>query len=99
MIKYYELLKIPIITEATNKKLELQNEYTFEVDKRANKIEIKKAVEYIFNVKVLVVRTINVLPKYKKKGKYSGYTASYKKAIIKLVPGQRIDILSDSDSK
>ncbi|MGE9276861.1 MAG: 50S ribosomal protein L23 [Candidatus Phytoplasma pruni] len=99
MIKYYEWLKTPVITEATNKKLELQNEYTFKVDKRANKIEIKKAVEHIFNVKVLIVRTSNVLPKYKKKGKYEGYTASYKKAIIKLVPGQRIDIFSDSDSK
>ncbi|MDO8168125.1 50S ribosomal protein L23 [Candidatus Phytoplasma melaleucae] len=90
MIKYYDCLKSPIITESTNKKMELHNKYTFKVDRKANKIEIKKAVEYIFNVKVLSINTSHVLPKFKKKGKYAGYTSAYKKAIVQIVPGQRI---------
>ncbi|PQP79890.1 50S ribosomal protein L23 [Candidatus Phytoplasma phoenicium] len=92
-LKFYDLLKSPLITENTNKQMELQNKYTFKVAKDANKIELKKAMEYIFKVKVMSVKTLNVLPKFKRKGKYSGYTSAYKKAIFKLVPGQRIDIM------
>ena len=71
--------------------MESQNRYTFKVDPKANKVEIKKAVETIFNVKVLSVNTVNVLPKYKKMGKYEGYKSAYKKAIVKLAEGQKID--------
>ena len=91
MTKYYDILKAPIITEQSTKLIDSQNRYTFKVDPKANKVEIKKAVETIFNVKVLSVNTVNVLPKYKKMGKYEGYKSAYKKAIVKLAEGQKID--------
>ncbi|QTX02779.1 50S ribosomal protein L23 [Candidatus Phytoplasma luffae] len=90
MIRYYDIIKSPIITEKTNKKLESHNEYTFKVAKNSNETEIKKAIEHIFNIKVSSVNVMNVLPKFKKKGKYQGYTSGYKKAIVKVVAGQRI---------
>ncbi len=91
MTKYYDILKAPIITEQSTKLIESQNRYTFKVATNANKVEIKKAVETIFNVKVLSVNTVNVLPKYKKMGKYEGYKSAYKKAVVKLAEGQKID--------
>jgi large subunit ribosomal protein L23 len=94
MNKYYKLIKSSINTESTSKKIEFQNEYTLKVEKKTNTQEIKKAIERIFSVKVLSVHTINVLPKLKRKGKSQGYTSAYKKAMIKLVPGQKIDIFN-----
>jgi large subunit ribosomal protein L23 len=91
MTKYYDILKAPIITEQSTKLIESQNRYTFKVDRKANKVEIKKAVETIFNVKVLSVNTINVLPKFKRMGKHEGYKSAYKKAVVKLAEGQKID--------
>ncbi|MDY0210518.1 MAG: 50S ribosomal protein L23 [Acholeplasma sp.] len=91
MIKYYDIIKAPIITEQSSKMIETENSYTFKVDKKANKIEIKKAIEEIFGVKVVRVNTINVLPKFKRMGKYEGYKNAYKKAIVKLADGQKID--------
>jgi large subunit ribosomal protein L23 len=95
MNKYYDLVKAPIITELTNKLIERQNKYTFKVAKTANKIEIKKALESIFQVKIVSVNTRNVLPKSKRKGKFEGYTSGYKKAICKVSPGQKIGILTN----
>lgn len=91
MTKYYEIIKAPIITEQSTKLIESENRYTFKVDRKANKIEIKNAVEKIFNVKVLAVNTINVIPKFKRMGKYEGYKAAYKKAVVKLAEGDKID--------
>ncbi len=91
MTKYYDIIKAPIITEQSSKFIESQNAYTFEVDRKANKVEIKKAVEAIFNVTVVRVNTVNVLPKFKRMGKYEGYKQAYKKAIVKLAEGQKID--------
>lgn len=91
MTKYYDLIKSPIITEESMNLIETQNKYTFKVDKKANKVEIKKAIETIFEVKVVSVNTITVLPKFKRMGKHEGYTAGYKKAIVKLVDGQKIE--------
>ena len=91
MTKYYDIIKAPIITEQSTKLIESQNRYTFKVDKKSNKVEIKKAIEAIFNVKVLSVNTINVLPKFKRMGKYEGYKSAYKKAVVKLAEGQKID--------
>jgi large subunit ribosomal protein L23 len=91
MTKYYDIIKAPIITEQSSKLIESQNSYTFEVDRKANKVEIKKAVEAIFNVTVVRVNTVNVLPKFKRMGKYEGYKQAYKKAIVKLADGQKID--------
>ncbi|WBL31264.1 50S ribosomal protein L23 [Candidatus Phytoplasma sacchari] len=95
MSNYYNLIKSSILTEATNKKVESQNEYTFNVSKKTNTKEIKKAIESIFLVKVQKVRTLNVLPKFKRRGKYSGFASSYKKAMIKLFPGQKIDVFHE----
>jgi large subunit ribosomal protein L23 len=91
MTKYYDILKAPIITEQSTKLIESQNKYTFKVDRKANKVEIKKAIETIFNVTVLSVNTINVLPKFKRMGKHEGYKSAYKKAVVKLAEGQKID--------
>lgn len=94
MIKHYDIIKEPIITEKSMQLVESNNSYTFKVDKRANKIEIKNAIEHIFEVTVLSVKTINVLPRKKRMGKYEGYTAGYKKAVVKLVEGDKIEAFS-----
>lgn len=91
MNKYYDIIKAPIITEQSTQLIESQNRYTFKVDKKANKVEIKKAIEAIFSVKVLSVNTVNVLPKFKRMGKYEGYKSAYKKAVVKIAEGQKID--------
>lgn len=91
MMKFYEIIKAPIITEQSMKLIETFNTYTFKVDRKANKIEIKNAIEEIFKVKVLRVNTINVLPKAKKMGKYEGFKPAYKKAVVKIADGQKID--------
>ncbi|MFA5470769.1 MAG: 50S ribosomal protein L23 [Acholeplasmataceae bacterium] len=91
MTKYYEIIKAPIITEQSTQLIESQNRYTFKVEKSANKVEIKKAIEAIFNVNVLSVNTVNVLPKFKRMGKYEGYKSAYKKAVVKIAEGQKID--------
>ena len=94
MTKYYEIIKAPIITEQSTKLIESDNKYTFKVDRKANKVEIKKAIEAIFKVNVLSVNTVNVLPKFKRMGKYEGYKSAYKKAVVKLAEGQKIDAFS-----
>lgn len=91
MTRYYEIIKSPIITEQSTKMIESQNRYTFKVERSANKIEIKKAIEAIFQVKVLSVHTTNVIPKFKRMGKYEGYKPAYKKAVVKIAEGQKID--------
>lgn len=86
-----DIIQAPIITEKSMKLKEEFNKYTFRVNKNANKIQIKQAVEEIFKVKVLSVATINVLPKRKRVGQYQGYTQAYKKAICKIADGQKIE--------
>lgn len=90
-LKFYDIIKEPIITEKSMQLKEQYNKYTFKVAPNANKIEIKNAVEALFNVKVLSVNTINVLPKNKRVGQYAGKTPAYKKAICKLADGNKID--------
>jgi large subunit ribosomal protein L23 len=67
------------------------NKYTFEVLKGANKIEIRHAVEEVFKVKVSSVHTINVRSKPKKMGRFIGRSRAWKKAIVTLIAGQRIE--------
>lgn len=85
----------PIITEKVTKDGELFNRFAFVVDKRANKIEIKKAVESAYDVTVLEVNTMiyraNRSVKYTKSGMISGKTNAYKKAIVQLKEGETID--------
>lgn len=90
-LKFYDIIKEPIITEKSMQLKEQYNKYTFKVAPNANKIEIKNAVEALFNVKVLSVNAINVLPKNKRVGQYAGKTSAYKKAICKLADGNKID--------
>jgi len=80
----------PLITEKSND-LIAESKYTFVVSPKANKIEIKKAIEKIFKVKVLSVNTVNVLGKIKRMGRTQGRRPNYKKAIVKLAPGQTIE--------
>ena len=90
-MKKWEIIKGPIITEKSNDLLEKENKYTFKVALEANKVEIKQAIEEIFNVKVVDIATIRVLPKHRRVGKYEGFRPAYKKAICKLADGNKID--------
>ena len=79
----YDVIKRPVITEQSMENV-ANKIYVFEVAKDANKVEIRKAVEEIFGVKVLKVTTMNVLGKQKRMGVHSGYRANWKKAVIRL---------------
>ena len=85
----YDIIKRPIITEKSALLAE-KAVYTFEVAKDANKVEIKKAIEEIFGVKVVAIRTVNVHRKPKRMSRYEGFKSAYKKAIVRLEPGQTI---------
>ena len=86
-----EIIKRPLITEKTSIQKELYNQLTFEVDRRANRIEIKRAVETVFNVRVSAVKTAQVRGKIKRRGRIVGKRRDWKKAIVSLMPGERID--------
>ena len=89
---YRDIIIAPVITEKTAKIAENGNKIVFKVRNDANKVQIKQAVEKIWNVKVIRVNTINVKPKYKRVGRYAGTTSRYKKAIITLAEGSKIEI-------
>ncbi len=88
---YYDIIKRPLITEKTNIQKEDYNQITFEVDRRANRVEIKRAIEKLFNVRVSTIRTIQVKGKRKQRGRVIGKRKDWKKAIATLMPGERID--------
>ena len=90
-MNYRDIIKAPIITEKTSD-LAQNNVITFSVDVKANKTQIKQAIEHIFNVKVESVNTINVKPKRKRVGRYVGKTNKVKKAIVKLKEGSSIEL-------
>ena len=89
----------PIITEKATNDSELNNRYSFQVNTKANKVEIKKAVEAVYGVSVEKVRTINVRPdrrtRYTKTGIQHGKTNAVKKAIVQLAEGEMIDLYSN----
>ena len=85
-----EILIAPLITEKTTSQQKSSNSYTFKVSLNANKIEIRKAVETVFNVSVIDVNTINQRGKIKRMGRFSGKRADWKKAIVKLKAGDKI---------
>jgi large subunit ribosomal protein L23 len=91
MNNYRDIIKAPIITEKTED-LKKNRVYTFSVDPKANKTEIKIAVEKLFNVKVEKVNTINVRAKRKRVGRYEGKTNKVKKAMVKLCEGSSIEL-------
>ena len=90
MIQYH-IIRRPLITEKTNIQKEVSNQHSFEVHRGANRIEIKRAVEKIFKVKVAAVRTMQVKGKKKQRGRIIGRRRNWKKAIVTLMPGERID--------
>jgi large subunit ribosomal protein L23 len=87
----YKIIRRPLITEKSTIQKEMNNQLAFEVDRRANKIEIKKAVERIFKVQVEDVRTQNYQGKVKRLGRNMGRRRHWKKAIVTLKPGQKIE--------
>jgi large subunit ribosomal protein L23 len=87
----YDIIRRPIITEKTNIQKDTANQVTFEVDPQANRVEIKRAVEKIFNVKVADARTMHVTGKEKRRGRILGKRRNWKKAIVTLMPGERIE--------
>ena len=87
----YDIIKRPLVTEKSNIQKETANQLTFEVDRRANRIEIRRAIEQVFNVKVASVRTMQVTGKVKRRGRILGKRRDWKKAIVTLRPGERID--------
>lgn len=90
--RYLEIIKAPVITEKSANMAQNEGKYAFKVDPKANKTEIKQAIEKIFNVKVVEISAINEKPKKKRVGRYSGLSNRSKKAIVKLAEGQTIDI-------
>ena len=85
-----DILIRPLITEKSTQLME-EGKYVFVVAKKANKIEIAKAVAEIFKVKVADVNTVNVNGKLKRMGRFVGKRSDYKKAIVKLAPGETIE--------
>ena len=88
------LLKYPLISDKATRLLEL-NKYSFMIDKKANKYSIKKIIEYIFNVNVVNVNTLIVAKKKRTVGRFSGNRTQYKKAIVTLKSGDRINLFPD----
>lgn len=91
MFEHYKIIRRPIITEKGTLLKDTSNQLLFEVDPKANKSEIKKAVEKIFKVTVLSVQTQNRLGKRKRLGKSIGRRKNWKKAIVTLKEGDRVD--------
>ena len=85
-----DIIKKPIVTEKSTRLMEM-NKYCFVVDRRANKIQIKEAIETIFNVRVLDVNTMQMLGKMKRMGRHEGRRPNWKKGIVTLEPGSRIE--------
>ncbi|NPU85122.1 MAG: 50S ribosomal protein L23 [Syntrophaceae bacterium] len=91
-MEHYEIVKKAILTEKSTVAKEEANKYVFEVDPRANKIEITQAIEKLFKVKVLNVNVLNIEGKRKRTGKILGRRKSWKKAVVTLAPGSRIEL-------
>ena len=87
-----EVIKAPLISEKSTFLANVKNAYTFEVDKSATKGQIKSAIENLYNVKVLDVRTVNVPGKPRRTRAGERTTSEWKKAIVKLHPDHKIDL-------
>ncbi len=86
----YQVLRRPVLTEKTDVQRD-SNQYVFEVNSAANKLQVKEAVEKIFNVKVVAVNTLVVKPKHRRMGRRIMVSKSaWKRAVVTLAPGERI---------
>ncbi len=91
MKSYADIIIAPVVTEKSAYAAD-KGVYTFKVAKSANKIEIRKAIEAAFGVKVVRLNTLNTKAKDKRVGKYTGKTKTYKKAIVTLKDGDKIEL-------
>lgn len=91
MKEVHQIIRRPLVTEKSTQQKEANNQYAFEVHPRANKIEIQSAVERLFKVKVSQVRTCSVMGKVKRLGRKYGKRPDWKKAIVTLKEGDRIE--------
>ena len=87
----YEIIRRPLITEKGTIQKEANNQLTFEVDRKANRVEIRHAVEKIFNVRVVRVRTMQMKGKVKRVGRTLGKRRDWKKAVVTLAGGENIE--------
>ena len=87
----YDVIRRPLVTEKSNIGREEDNVVTFAVDPRANKHEIQRAVEGLFDVRVVAVRTMRMPRKSRRVGKFMGRKPEWKKAIVRLAEGQTIE--------
>ncbi len=87
----YKIIKRPVITEKANLAKEEANHLVFEVALGANKVAIRKAIEELFDVKVVQIQTMVVTGKVKRQGRHWGKTPKWKKAVVKLAAGDTID--------
>ncbi len=88
----HQVIIRPVISEKSYNLIETDGQYTFQVDRRANKNQIKRAVENAFDVSVAKVNTVNVKSKPKRQGLTRGRTSTWKKAVVKLADGERIEL-------
>ena len=95
MKNLYDIIKKPCLTEKRMTLQEVHNQIVLKVNPCSNKIEIKEAMEKLFNVKVKKVRTANMTGKSKRVGKHIGHTSNWKKAVITLAEGEKLDFLEE----
>ncbi len=91
-MEVHQIIKRILVTEKSTVSRDEFNKYHFEVDRKANKVQIGNAVEKLFKVNVVDVRVLHVLGKVKRMGKVTGHKSSWKKAIVTLAAGSRIEI-------
>lgn len=91
MMDFYQVLKRPLVSEKSTKQKEQSNQIVFEVDRRANKVLVRNAVENIFKVQVIDVQVVNVKGKERRLGRNVGRKPDWKKAIVRLAPGENIE--------
>ena len=89
----YSIIRAPLLTEKCHDLKEQHNQVAFRVARVANKVQIKEAVEKIFKVKVRRVNVINMQGKVKRMGRHAGKRADWKKAVVTLMPGEKIEII------
>ena len=90
----FSIIQTPIITDKTTKLLE-NNQYSFRVNHKADKVKIKEAIEYLFKVQVIKINTCHEPRKKRKVGRFHGYKKHYKKAIVTLAKDNTINLFSD----
>ena len=91
----HDVIRKPLVTEKGVAKKETERTLCFEVAPSANKVQVRAAVERLFRVKVAEVRTANLEGKMRRRGKFSGYRPDWKKAYVKLKPGQKVPEFAD----